>query len=93
MISLSPIPRRFFPVDHFLWLRAAAAPPATRGTEPSVNPAMAQHISAIGAVFSRLPSGPPIDPAALAAAIGHPPQTFTEFLHEHRHHFVATPDH
>ncbi|GAB2664902.1 NmrA family NAD(P)-binding protein [Nocardia goodfellowii] len=84
-------PVKYTPVSAEQWQRQLEDL-AHSGTESSVNPAMAQHISAIGAVFSRLPSAPPIDPAAFAEAIGHPPQTFTEFLHEHRHHFVATAD-
>ncbi|MEV6390579.1 NmrA family NAD(P)-binding protein [Nocardia xishanensis] len=64
---------------------------AHKGTESSVNRAMAQHISTIGAVFSQLPSAPPSDTTALTEAIGRTPQTFTDFMREHRHHFVATP--
>ncbi|WP_312884551.1 NmrA family NAD(P)-binding protein [Nocardia barduliensis] len=64
---------------------------AHNGADSSVNPGMAQHISSIGAGFSRLPSPPPIDTAALTEAIGRKPQTFAEFVREHRHHFVATP--
>ncbi|MGV9612217.1 hypothetical protein [Nocardia xishanensis] len=52
---------------------------------------MAQHISAIGAVSSQLPSAPPVDTTALTEAIGHSPQTFAEFLREHGHQFVAAP--
>ncbi|UGT61972.1 NAD(P)H-binding protein [Nocardia asteroides] len=57
-------------------------------TGTAVNSAMAQHISAIGAGFARLPAAPPADTTALAAAIGRPPQTFTEYVRAHRHHFV-----
>ncbi|MCP2289424.1 NmrA family NAD(P)-binding protein [Nocardia amikacinitolerans] len=64
---------------------------AHSGAESSVNLAMAQHISTIGAGFSQLPTAPPTDAAALTEALGRTPQTFTEFIREHRHHFVATP--
>lgn len=80
-------PVRYTPISAGEWQRHLED--LARGTESSVNSAMAQHISAIGAVFSRLPAGPPIDPVALTASIGRSPQTFPEFLRENRHHFVA----
>lgn len=57
----------------------------------TINPAMAQHISALGAKFSQMPITPPLDTTALAEAIGHPPQTFAEFIHAHRDRFIQPP--
>ncbi|WP_280431237.1 NmrA family NAD(P)-binding protein [Nocardia brasiliensis] len=85
-------PVHYTPVSAAQWQREMVDL-APNGTGSPINPAMAQHISAIGATFSRLPSAAPIDPTALAGAIGHPEQTFTEFLREYRHHFVAAPVH
>ncbi|MEU8899378.1 NAD(P)H-binding protein [Nocardia sp. NPDC048505] len=57
--------------------------------DTSINTAMAQHISAVGSAFAALPPTP-VDPAALEKAIGRTPQSFPDFLSEHRHHFVAS---
>jgi uncharacterized protein YbjT (DUF2867 family) len=55
-----------------------------------VNPAMAQHISIIGAGFAG-GKAPAVraDPDALTTALGHPPTTFAEFVREHRDEFDA----
>lgn len=82
------IPVRFTPISAEQWRRDIENL-AHRGT--SLNAAMAQHISSIGAVFAGLPATPPADPAALTEAIGHPPQTFADHLREHRHHFAPAP--
>ncbi|MEU2042673.1 NmrA family NAD(P)-binding protein [Nocardia niwae] len=58
--------------------------------DPAINIGMAQHISTIGAGFSRFPALPPIDTTALTEAISRKPQSFAEYLHENRDHFVAT---
>jgi uncharacterized protein YbjT (DUF2867 family) len=55
-----------------------------------VNSAMAQHISIIGASFAA--GKAPVrsaDPDALAATLGHPPTTFTEFVRQHRDEFAG----
>jgi hypothetical protein len=83
-------PVRYTSIPAGQWQRELEAL-AHNGTELSVNSAMAQHISAIGAVFSQLPSAPPVDTTALAEAIGRSPQTFAEFVREHGHQFVAAP--
>ncbi|MET9288359.1 NmrA family NAD(P)-binding protein [Nocardia beijingensis] len=83
-------PVRYTSIPAGQWQRELEAL-AHNGTEPPLNPAMAQHISAIGAVFSQLPSAPPVDTTALAEAIGRSPQTFAEFVREHGHQFVAAP--
>ncbi|MGW4125296.1 NmrA family NAD(P)-binding protein [Nocardia sp. NPDC004711] len=54
----------------------------------TINPAMAQHISSIGAKFSQRPIAPRHDPISLDDAIGRPPQTFAEFIHTHRDSFL-----
>jgi uncharacterized protein YbjT (DUF2867 family) len=55
-----------------------------------VNTAMAPYISIVGAGFAagKAPLVSP-DPDALAAALGHRPATFTEFVREHRDEFTG----
>ncbi len=84
-------PVRYTPVSAGEWQRELEEL-AQSGTASSVNVAMAQHISAVGAMFSQLPSPPPIDITELTDAIGRKPQTFAEFLRENRQQFVAAAD-
>lgn len=69
------------------WRELIEAQAASSHQSP-LNNAMAQHISAIGTGFStgNAPTVQP-DPDALAAALGHPPTTFAEFVRQHRHEF------
>ncbi|ORA39261.1 NAD(P)H-binding protein [Mycobacterium aquaticum] len=63
------------------------------GTAGSViNPGMAQHISAIGAMLSNLSAAPPVPPDRhrLAELIGHEPMSFTEFVSQHRNEFLRS---
>jgi nucleoside-diphosphate-sugar epimerase len=56
-----------------------------------VNPAMAQHISAIGhAVAAQGASSLPADPARLADLLGRAPRTLREFLAANRSLFAST---
>lgn len=63
---------------------------AERDSPSPVNPAMAQHISAIGASLASgaSPSVQP-DPTTLASLLGHPPETFAEYVRRHRSEFLA----
>jgi uncharacterized protein YbjT (DUF2867 family) len=56
-----------------------------------VNTAMAPYISIVGAGFAA-GKAPLVsaDPDALAAALGHRPATFTEFVREHREEFTGS---
>lgn len=61
------------------------------GSDGVINPAMAQHISAIGESFSAPRPGAPapeFDPRAVAADIGRAPMTFAEFLRANRDEFA-----
>jgi hypothetical protein len=50
-----------------------------------VNPAMAQHISSVGAQLAqRSGAAIPPNPGHLAEIIGHPPLTMVEFIRHHR---------
>jgi len=49
-----------------------------------VNPAMAQHISAIGQAMSQSAPALPADPVALQTLTGRPPVTMREFVESHR---------
>ncbi|WP_157392235.1 NmrA family NAD(P)-binding protein [Nocardia terrae] len=64
---------------------------ARRDTLATINPEMAQHISSLGAKFSQNPVAPRLDSTALGEAIGHPPQTFADFIHNHRDRFIEAP--
>ena len=69
------------------WQELIEAQAASSYPSP-LNDAMALHISAIGSGFStgNAPTVQP-DPDALAAALGHQPITFAEFVREQRHEF------
>jgi uncharacterized protein YbjT (DUF2867 family) len=54
-------------------------------SEDVVNPAMAQHISSVGAQLAqRSGAAIPPNPGHLAEIIGHPPLTMVEFIRHHR---------
>jgi uncharacterized protein YbjT (DUF2867 family) len=57
-----------------------------------VNVAMAQHISSVGAYVAARTAVPTVspDPVRLAEIIGHPPQSFAEFVDEHRDEFTPS---
>jgi uncharacterized protein YbjT (DUF2867 family) len=62
-----------------------------RSSPGVVNTAMAQHISAVGAlVAQRGAAAIPPDPTRLTEIIGHEPLSFAEFVHEHRNEFTPT---
>lgn len=63
---------------------------AEHGAPSPVNTAMAQHISALGATLAAgaSPAVAP-DPAALASLLGHPPETFAEYVSRHRSDFLT----
>lgn len=63
---------------------------AVHGAPSPVNHAMAQHISALGATLAAGASPTaPADPAALEAMLGHPPETFVEYVRRHRSDFLT----
>lgn len=75
------------PIAHEQWRDMIASQADSGGP---VNPAMAQHISIIGAGFaSGKAPAMPVDPEALADTLGHPPTTFAQFVRKHREEFAA----
>ncbi len=80
----------YLPISHQEW-RAMMEDMADIGRSSPVNPAMAQHISTIGAGFAggKAPLVQP-DPEVLAATLGHSPATMAEFVREHRSEFVGS---
>lgn len=79
----------FFPVSQRDW-QTNLEKLAQRGGGV-VNMAMAQHISAVGALVAQR-SGAAVLPNAteLAELIGHPPLSLAEFIRDHRHEFLGT---
>jgi uncharacterized protein YbjT (DUF2867 family) len=77
------------PISHERWRDMIASQADSDGP---VNPAMAQHISIIGAGFaSGKAPAMPADPESLADTLGHPPTTFAQFVRKHREEFAAAP--
>jgi uncharacterized protein YbjT (DUF2867 family) len=77
----------FQPISHERWRDIMASQADSDGP---VNPAMAQHISIIGAGFaSGKAPAMPADPESLADTLGHPPTTFSQFVRKHREEFAA----
>lgn len=61
---------------------------AAHGAPGVVNPAMAQHISAVGAMVASRAAAIAPDPRRLEDLIGHPPLSFADFVREHRDEFT-----
>jgi uncharacterized protein YbjT (DUF2867 family) len=77
----------FFPVSQRDW--QANLEDLAQRTIGVVNPAMAQHISAVGAlVAQRAGAAVMPNPDQLADIIGHRPLSFAEFIREHRDEFL-----
>ena len=77
-------PVEFSPISQPQWKDRLEA-----GATGVVNPAMAQHISAVGAMAAQR-AGAAIRPdaAKVADLIGHAPMTFAEFVRDHRDQFA-----
>jgi uncharacterized protein YbjT (DUF2867 family) len=75
------------PISHTRWCDMIETQADGEGP---VNPAMAQHISIIGAGFAggKAPAVP-ADADALTTTLGHPPTTFAQFVREHRDEFAG----
>jgi uncharacterized protein YbjT (DUF2867 family) len=84
-------PVRFEPISAAMWREELEA---VADTDPasSINVAMAQHISTIGAALSQR-TEPLIapDPHALSALLGRPPTRFVDFVRRNLPHFAALP--
>jgi uncharacterized protein YbjT (DUF2867 family) len=77
----------FFPVSQRDW--QANLEGLAQRADGVVNTAMAQHISAVGALAARRSGAAVVpNPTQLAEIIGHPPLSFADFIREHRDEFL-----